>query len=135
MTSIEKRLFDELSHRLPSVPFVAAAGALFGYAYAAASQLPAQQAAQAWAVWIAAEFALLSLGNVLGSTESSQTTIRATFLSISGYIGIDELNRRGLIRERMKMAIIILRVVLIAGLFIKARALVRLEQKESELAC
>jgi len=131
MTSIEKRINDELYHSAPSFPLIIAGGAFFGYAYATFAHLPAPQAAQAWAVWISAESILLSLGEILGTTEANRTMIKTVFFTFSSLIGIEELRKRGVMGDKVWQASVILRTIIIFGMLLKAVTSQRLQRNQT----
>ena len=63
MAAVGSRPIEQVFHFVCEKTFIAAGGALLGYVYAAAANLPARQTAKAWAVWMVAESVVLSLGS------------------------------------------------------------------------
>src|SRR5438105_7887277 len=100
MTSLGVRLTDGLYNSL-LYPLLAGGGALIGYAYATLAQLPASQVAKAWAVWLAAETVILTLGSAFSKTEAGRSMIRGTLLTTTGIIAFWELRRRELVGDKM----------------------------------
>lgn len=125
MVAVENRPIEQIFHFVFEKTLLTAGGALFGYAYAAAANLPASQSAKAWAVWMVAESIILSLGSLLTEKHSTLMVIKAAFFTCTSIIGIDEMRKRGLMGDRMLTVILVVRGLIILGLLTNAAVTAR----------
>jgi hypothetical protein len=94
--------------------FTVAAMAVAGYIYGKAAGLPAGQIAIIWAVWRAAEDALLHLVSTLTKNHFTQQKWKAVIVIASGLIAIP-LTKTGLLGPKMMSCIITLRALYAIG--------------------
>lgn len=125
MIPVGQRLYDECKTSLFYAPLMISGGALFGYVYAALADLPAHQAAKAWAVWSVAELIILSLGSALAETDANRMLIKATLFTFTTVIGINELRRQKLMGDRLMSAAILMRALIIFALLTSAAVSMR----------
>lgn len=76
-------------------------GALFGYLYGKLAHLPAKQVAKAWAVWHAAQRAILTFADFLIENNSSKMFAKTVISAVSTAIGMYELKKGGFIGNKM----------------------------------
>lgn len=91
--------------------WVGMGGALCGYIYAKLADLPCDQVAKAWAVWNAAETALVIIAVTFTENHRTQKVITATILGITTTIGIQVLQKRNLIEKYMVISLIAIRAI------------------------
>jgi hypothetical protein len=100
MTSFCQRLEDG-PRQPPSGITQVADTCLMGCVYAKFANLPVQTSMKAWFIWEAAERIFISLASTLTARPSKQSLILASVKIISLTIGLIEMQKRGLIGERM----------------------------------
>jgi hypothetical protein len=125
MTNFAVRFADGVIGATITAPFVALGdaligGALIGYIYGKLADLPADQVAKAWAIWNVAEVALTTLSATFTENKTAQALIRATILTLTTAIGIQELQKRGLVGENMVILLIAIRALGILGILARA---------------
>lgn len=113
-------IYGQLASTLIYAPVYAAGSAFLGYVSAKLSDLPTYQVAKAWAVWGAAEYTLISLGDFLKVSHAKRLMFKATLFTATSIIGLHELRKRQLIGDRLIMVILIIRSLIIFGLITRA---------------
>lgn len=88
-----------------------ALGALAGFTYAKLADLPANQAAKAWAVWFAAEGSLMMIASALIKGPVAKRFVMTAISGISTAVGIHELQKRNLIGQKMVIFLVISQVI------------------------
>jgi uncharacterized membrane protein len=131
MASFGVRLVNGIVGSAIAVPFVATGGALCGFIYAKLADLPAGQVAKAWAIWNAAESALMTMIATFTENKTTQAFIRATVLTISTIIGMNELQKRDLIGPKMTVFLIAIRALGVFGII--AREFVSIPESDAEV--
>lgn len=96
-----KSKFTSAIGLVPEVLASAIGGGFFGYAYGRLADLPAYRVAKAWAVWHAAQRAIISLTNFFIEKESSKALATTVISAITTTIGVNELRKRGFIGNKM----------------------------------
>lgn len=133
MATIQRRIFEGIKETVVYTPLCAGAAALLGYTYARLTDLPPQQAAKAWAIWSAVEYPILTIGSAFGKTEGSQKMIKATLLTATSIIGIQELRNHGLIGNWMTIALIFIRTFLVLSCITSAQIALSQSKKKGKL--
>lgn len=131
MAAVGNRPIEQIFYFVCETTLLTAGGALLGYAYAAAANLPARQCAKAWVVWIVAESVILSLGSLLTDKHSTLMFIKAALFTFTSIIGIDEMRKRGLMGDRMLTVILVIRSLIILGLLTNAAITARRQTASS----
>lgn len=119
MASFRLRVCGGLIGAAIMTPIASGAGALAGYIYAKLADLPAGRAAQACAVWLAVENALMTLAAAISEKPSTQVLIKIAVFTITSIIGIQELQKRGILGDKMVTFLIVLRALAILGFLTK----------------
>ena len=102
MTSISTRLLEGIPYALVEGTIGIFGGAALGFAYAKLADLPAGQAARAYAVWHAAQAIIGNLAHFLfRDNPQAQVFSALTISTTSMVIGIRELEKRGLIGQKL----------------------------------
>ncbi len=110
--SIITNTFDGVVAGLQSIPPNALPTALGGIVYAKLADLPVKQVAIAYAVWAAAEAALLNfVANVFKDYPRMSMFSQISITIGSTYIGISEIEKRGLIGNKLKIFLIVLQAL------------------------
>jgi hypothetical protein len=116
MVSIAGRVIGGTVSAAVAAPFFAVCGAFVGYVYAKLADLPANQAAKAWAVWSAAQTALATFSQALVEGKLAKACVTTTVSVITTAIGINELQKRGLIGHKMIVFFAVMQVFSVIGL-------------------
>lgn len=90
---------------------VGAIGATGGYFYAKLADLPAGQVAKAFAIWYTAEAALITLVQAWIKDPTPQVAAYVLIHTATTAIGIHELRKRGLLGNKMIIALIACRSI------------------------
>lgn len=115
MITFSERFMNGIEVAICQSPVVAVSAGLCGYIYATLANLPAIPVAKAAAIWMVAEQSILTVSRALITKNPARRAIlQATILIGSTAIGIQELQKRGLIGNKMVIFLIIMRT---AGVF------------------
>jgi hypothetical protein len=108
MTDFQVRVCGGLLGAAIITPIAGGMGALIGYVYAKLADLPATQAAQAWAVWFVVESIFITLAEAFTENQPAQALIKSAVFTAISLIGLHELQKRGAIGNNMVIFVAVL---------------------------
>ncbi len=113
-------------------PITGGVGALAGFVYAKFADLPVGQVAKAWAIWFAVQDAFMRLAVTFTENPSTQALIKAAIVTTSTIIGIEELQKRGVLGHIMAIVLVALNTLNILGFLATALSPTSVDATENE---
>lgn len=89
-------------------------GGLVGYVYGKLADIPAVEAAKAYAIWDAAQSALATFVSSFTDNFTHKVLISCTISTIGTAVGIYELRRRGLMGDKMMVFTVAMKAAAVA---------------------
>lgn len=118
MIPIQTKVASGVLGTIIYIPLISACYALAGHAYARLAYLPPNEVSRALAIWAAAETAILTISLTFSENSVIKFFIKTIIMIVSTKVGIQILQKKGLIGSKLAMFIIALQIASIFKTFI-----------------